>query len=92
MGFLDEFVFVMSYSVKTCMALILGVVFFFGILMLGHHYAETLHFSGLMAPLADAVRPIVEMRYEQTAWGALISFWGLAIKAYLKDRKRLFEY
>ena len=45
-----------------------------------------------MAPIANAIRPIIEMRYEQAAWGALISFFGLAIKAYLKDRKRLFDY
>lgn len=92
MSFVEEFFLVLAYSVRTQLAIIFGVVFFVGILALGHHFSETLHFKGYLAPLAAAIRPYIEMRYEHAAWGALFTFLGLAIKVYLKDRKRFLEY
>ncbi|MDD4926693.1 MAG: hypothetical protein PHF58_09355 [Methylotenera sp.] len=92
MSFVEEFFLVLAYSVRTQLAIIFGVVFFVGILLLGHHFAETLHFGGYLAPLADAIRPYIEMRYEYAAWGALYTFFGVAIRVYLKDRKRFLQY
>lgn len=92
MSFLEEFVLVLAYSVRTQLAIILGLVFFVGTLLLGQHFAETLHFEGYLAPLADVIRPYIAMRYEYAAWGALFTFFGVAIKVYLKDRKRFLQY
>jgi hypothetical protein len=92
MPFLEELLFVLAYSVRTQLAIIFGVAFFVGILLLGHHFAETLHFEGYLAPLADLIRSYIEMRYEYAAWAALFTFFGVAIKVYLKDRKHFLQY
>jgi hypothetical protein len=92
MLFVEDFFLILAYSVRMQLAIIWGLVFFVVILALGHHFAETLHFEGSLAPLADAVRPYIEMRYEHAAWGVLFTFVGVAIKVYLKDRKRFLQY
>ncbi|MDX1916244.1 MAG: hypothetical protein SFU55_11730 [Methylophilus sp.] len=90
MDLLEELLITLMYSRRALLAIVFGVLFFFGILMLGHHLANNLRFNGPFAPLADAIRPIILIRYEHVAWGALISFWMLAGKILLKERKRLF--
>lgn len=85
----EEFIIVLAYSGRTQLAIIFGVMFFFGTLILGEHFASSLVFHGVLAPLADAIRPIILHRYEHAAWGSLLGFLLLAVKCYRKDRKRL---
>lgn len=87
----EEFIFVLAYSTRTQFAIFFGIVFFFGTLLLGHHVTSNLAFQGILAPLADAIRPVIEQRYEKVAWGSLLSFSLLAFQCYRKDRKRLFN-
>lgn len=89
MSWCEEFLIVLAYSAKTQLALVFGAVFYFGTLMLGEHFASSLVFQGMLAPLADAIRPIILHRYEHAAWGSLLGFLLLAVKCYRKDRKRL---
>lgn len=87
----EEFLFVLSYSTRTQLAILFGIVFFFGTLLLGHRSTSNIVFQGMLAPLEDAIRPIIEHRYEKAAWVSLLSFLFLAFQCYRKDRKRLFN-
>ncbi len=89
MTWAEELMIVLAYSTRTQLAILFGIVFFIGILLLGHHFTSTLAFQGVLAPLADAIRPIIEHRYEKAAWGSSLSFLLLAFQCYRKDRKRL---
>lgn len=88
---IEDLIIVLSYSTKTQLSIFFGIAFFFGTLLLGHHFSSTFTFQGMLAPLADALRPVIEHRYEKLAWGSLFAFLLLAIKCYKKDRKRLFS-
>jgi len=92
MSFIEELLITFAYSKRAQFAFIFGMVSFVGILLIGHHMASTLHFEGMFAQFADAIRPIVEYRYEQVAWGSLVSFWVLAGKIIIKDRKKYLYY
>jgi hypothetical protein len=91
MTWVEEFLFVLIYSTRTQVAILFGIAFFFGTLFLGYHLASNIIFQGVLAPLADAIRPIIEHRYEKVAWGSLLSFLLLSFQCYRKDRKRLFN-
>lgn len=88
MSIFEELLITLMYSKRAQFALVLGPVFFILILLIGHHMANSLHFEGPFAPLAEMVRPIIEFRYEHAAWGSLIGFWVLAGKILIKDRKK----
>lgn len=88
MGIFEELLITLLYSRRAQFALVLGPVFFILILLIGHHMANSLHFEGLFAPMAEAIRPIIEFRYEHAAWGGLIGFWTLAAKILIKDRRK----
>lgn len=92
MNFIEELLITFAYSRRAQFAIAFGMVSFVGILLIGHHMASTLHFEGMLSPLSDALRPIIEYRYEQVAWGALVSFWVLAGKILIKDRKKYLYY
>lgn len=88
MNVIEELLITFAYSRRAQFAFFFGMVSFIGILLIGHHMANTLYFEGMFAPMADAIRPIIEYRYEQVAWGTLVSFWVLAGKILIKDRKK----
>lgn len=92
MSFIEELLITFAYSKRAQFAIVFGLVSFIGILLVGHHMANELHFEGMFAPFADAIRPIIEYRYEQVAWGSLVSFWMLAGKIIIKDRKKYLYY
>lgn len=92
MTWAEEFLFVLAYSTRMQFAILFGIVFFLGTLLLGHHFTSNLVFQGMLAPLADAIRPIILHRYESVAWGNLFAFLLLAFKCYRKDRGRLFDH
>jgi len=88
-GYFSEILYVISISKKTQWAIILGVVFFIGITLLGSHLTSSLQFNGPLKGLEEAVAGKLLRRYDKVALFALISFWMLALKCYLRDRKRL---
>lgn len=92
MNFIEELLITFAYSKRAQFAFFFGMVSFIGILLLGHHMADKLHFEGIFAPFADAIRPTIIYRYEQAAWGALVSFWVLAGRILIKDRKKYLHY
>jgi len=91
MSWFEEFIIVLAYSTKTQWTIFFGVLFFFGTLIIGNHFASNIAFQGVLAPFTDAIRPIILHRYEHVAWGCLLSFLLLAFKIYMKDRKRIFN-
>ncbi|EGU4188846.1 hypothetical protein HWU03_002996 [Vibrio parahaemolyticus] len=91
MNFVYEFLYVLSLSKRTQLALILGVVFHFVILLVGQYYIAEIEFQGAMKPLQDAMVGKLLNKYDKVALFALVSFWVLASKCYRKDRKRLYS-
>lgn len=83
-----EFLYVLSFSKRTQWAIILGIVFFIAVSLLGKHMISTLHFSGPIAGLEGAIGSKLLKHYDKAALFGLLSFWCLAVKCYLRDRKR----
>lgn len=88
---IEEFLVVLAYSRRTQWALWLGVIAFAVILMAGTYFADHLSFQGLLAPVTAPLREVVAGVYEIVAWGALGMCLTLAVKSYMKDRKRLLD-
>lgn len=87
-----EFLYVLSLSKRTQFALILGVVFYFVILLVGKYYIAEIEFQGVMKPLEDAIVRKLLHRYDKLALFALVAFWVLAFKCYRKDHKRFYSF
>lgn len=87
---LEELLIAFAYSTRAKFAFVIGIVFFVGILAVGNHMTSNLEFNGILAPLADAIKPYIWFRYEYAAWAALISFWVQAGKIIIKERQKLF--
>ncbi len=91
MNFVYEFLYVLSVSKRTQLALILGVAFHFIILLAGKYYIAEIEFQGVMKPLEDVIVGKLLHKYDKVALLALVSFWILAFKCYRKDRKRFYS-
>jgi hypothetical protein len=87
---LSEVLVVLCHSTRTQLAIALGLIFFAGTLLMGHALVDGLELRGPMAPLAEVIRDALMHRYDKAAWMALGGFLLVAIKAYRKDRRRLF--
>lgn len=88
MTYLEELLITFLYSKRAQLAVILGPVFFAGIMLIGHYLTRNLMLDGVMAPLSETFRTIYMIRYEHAAWGVLLTFWVLAGKTLIKDRKK----
>ena len=88
MGIFEELLITFMYSKRAQFAFVMGPIFFILILLIGHHIASSLHFVGLYAPIAEALRPYIEFRYEHLAWANLIGFWILSGKMLIKERAK----
>lgn len=86
---LIEFFAVISYSTKTQLAILFGLVFFVGSLAAGDYFASHFELHGPLAPMAHVIREKIIHRYDKAALAILIGFFVLAAKCYKKDRKRL---
>lgn len=86
-----EFLLVLSYSRRSQVALVLAVTSFFGALLLGEHLVSEVELHGALAPLTEVIQEKLLHRYDRLAWFGLLSFLGLAVKLFLKDRKRLLQ-
>lgn len=89
-GAVAEFLVVLAHSTRTQLALLIGLVFFLGIMASGYYFSSHFELHGLLAPLTDVVREQIAHRYDKVAWAALLSFLVLAFRFYQKDRRRLF--
>lgn len=88
-GLIAEFLYVLAYSRRTQWALWIGVVGFVGFLALGFYFASHLSFEGRLAPLTQPFQYLILERYDRAAWAVLVGAISLAVRSYLKDRKRL---
>lgn len=86
---LEEVWVVVGNSTGAQLAIICGVVFFVGILLVGQTLVHGFELHGHLAPLTDVLRDRLMHRYDKAAWIALGGFWLMAIKFYRKDRKRM---
>lgn len=89
---LEEFIVVFSYSWRTQLLLAAGIVLFVGLQIGGAWYIWHADLSGLPGPLADVIREKLLHRYDKAAWVILVSSIAAAVRAYVKDRKRLARY
>lgn len=87
-----EVAWVLQHSTRTQLSLMAAFVSFFGMLLLGHHMAAGIEFSEPLAALTDPFREAIAHRYEKAAWVLLFGFLGLALKNFLKARRRLLQY
>lgn len=85
---LTELLHVFALSKRTQWAIILGMVFFITVSLLGKHTVSTLEFSGPIADLEGVIGSKLLKHYEKAALFGLLSFWAVAVKCYLRDRKR----
>lgn len=88
MSIIEDLIITLMLSKRAQLAILLGLVMFLLILLIGHHVANSLHFEGHLSLIAEIIRPVVQFRYEHAAWGVLITFWVLAGKIIIKDRKK----
>ncbi len=85
-----EIITILAYSRRTQWALVVGILGFFLIRIWGNHILNSFELTGSMSVLSDAIREILDQRYDKAALGCLFSSWALAVKCYMKDRRRLY--
>lgn len=87
----QELLFVLAYSKGTQLALVLAVLSPLAAWLLGEYMVSRIAFSGALAPLTEVVRDTLSQRYDKAALLCLFGFLGLAVKSYLRARKRLLQ-
>ena len=87
--FFEELIFVYNHSSRTRWAIYLGFIFFIGVTLIGNHVTSNFHLSGPLKFMEDVFREKILHKYEKIAFYTLFSFFGLAIKFFIKDKKRL---
>ena len=83
-----EFLYVVLMSKRCVSAFLLGIILFFLITAYGHHALENFQLQGVFKGIKDVIRDRFLRRYDKLALGALVACWILAIKFYIKDKKR----
>ena len=83
-----EFLYVVLMSKRCVSAFLLGFILFFLISAYGHHALENFQLQGVFKGIKDVIRDRFLRRYDKLALGALVACWILAIKFYIKDKKR----
>ncbi|AKH36882.1 MULTISPECIES: hypothetical protein [Nitrosomonas] len=86
---IEEFLTVLIYSVRTQIAIYLGILFFIGITFLGEHMTSQLNTSGQLGPAMEVIKEKVLHQYDKVAYVALFGFLVTAIRMYRRDRKRI---
>ena len=89
MSWLEELIVVLAYSRRTQLAIWLGFISFFAILIAGDYFVGSLSLDGPLAPLTSTIREVLMDRYYKAAWVSLCGFLLLAVKSYRKDRKKI---
>lgn len=75
-------------SKRFVFTFLFGIILFFLISAYGHHAMDNFQLQGVFKGIEDVIRDKFLRRYDKLALGALIACWILAIKFYIKDRKR----
>ena len=83
-----EFLYVVLMSKRCVFAFLLGIILFFLINAYGYYVMENFQLQGVFKGLEDVIREKFLRRYNKLALGTLVGWWILAIKFYIKDRKR----
>jgi hypothetical protein len=82
---------VIACSRRMQSAIILGIIAFVVINLVGSCILNDFKLDGQFSILSDVIKQQIEGKYNDAAWGALFSSWGLAINFYRKDKKRIWE-
>lgn len=87
----EEVLIVLGYSWSTWFFILLGPIIALGLLMLADSTVAALPSGGFLAPLYDSQAYRLLHRVEFRALGIVFMSWGIALRCYRKDRKRLFS-
>lgn len=87
-NWMAEFLYVVLMSKRCIFAFSSGIFLFFLINAYGHHAMENFQLQGVFKGIEDVIRDRFLRRYDKLALGTLVACWILAIKFYVKDRKR----
>lgn len=90
-NYLAEFVTVLVSSKRTMLAVIFGLIFFVGINLVGDFMVSRVQTTGVMSAFYEAIAEKINHRYDKVALFALLSFAVLAVKSFIRDRKRLYS-
>lgn len=85
---LSNFIAVLAQSTRMQLAISLGMIFYIVISLFGQYWVSNIEFHGVMKVFEETFINKFARRYDKIALFSLISFWVLAFKFYLKDRKR----
>ena len=88
---LYEFMVVLAYSKRTQLAIIIGFVGYFVILMWGAYQLSDFNLSGSMSSISDVIKQKLSKHYHKIALGCLLSFLLTAISCYKRDKKRFYR-
>ncbi|MCL2915551.1 hypothetical protein L2725_17490 [Shewanella corallii] len=88
-NWLAEFLYVLALSRRTQWALFMGVIFYIAIDTFGSYLLSNFELHGHFKALEIVISEKILRKYDKLALITLLSFWFLAVKYYLKDRKRL---
>lgn len=88
MGWLTDNLLVLLHSTRTQLALVGGVLSALLVLVYGQFQVDAFVLSGPLSPLTQVLKPYFMHRYEALAVIAFLTFLKLAIRLFLKDRRR----
>lgn len=88
---LYEFISVLAYSKRTQLAIILGFLGYFVILALGAYQLSDFELSGSMSSFSDVIKQKLLKHYDKIALGCLLSFLGMALTFYKRDKKSFYR-
>ena len=88
---LMELLVVIAHSTKIQAAVWIGCLGFLGIHLFGLYAVGNIELEGFLAPMTETIRAQFAHKYDEIALVWLASFGILAVKAYRKERRRLFS-
>ena len=88
---LMELLVVIAHSSKLQAIIWIGCLGFIGIHLFGQYAVGNIELEGFLAPMTETIRTKFAHKYDKIALVWLASFGILAVKAYRKERKRLFS-
>ncbi len=88
-NWITEIVYVFCMSKRTQIAFFLGIGFFLFFKFCGAYVLTTFELNGALKGLEEVIKERFLRKYDKAAFISLILFWLLAIKLFLKDRRRL---
>ncbi|BCE03457.1 hypothetical protein [Marinicellulosiphila megalodicopiae] len=84
---MDIFIIFMNAH-KSHFLIFMGVFLFIVINIIGRFMLSDFELSGYYQPLGEVIREKLLSRYDKLAWIALLGFFILAFKAFMKDWRK----